>query len=110
MNPSHRAVRWAPLVTACLALVGCSPPQQEAPPPPAVSVSPAVEQNITDYNLFTGRTDAVESVKIRARVWGYLKKIDFKEGEEVQKDQVLFEIDPDAYQAAADQANGRLAL
>src|SRR5207244_1865130 len=59
---------------------------------------------------FTGRTDAVEAVDIRARVTGYLVKLPFKEGSEVQEDDLLFEIDPRPYQAQYDQAVGQVEL
>jgi RND family efflux transporter MFP subunit len=64
---------------------------------------------VIDYANFTGRTAAVDSVELRARVWGYLGKVNFKEGALVQKGDVLFEIDPLTYRAALDQAEGNLA-
>jgi multidrug efflux system membrane fusion protein len=84
-----------------------------APPgarPPVVPVSQAVEREVTDYVDFTGRTDAVDSVGIRARVTGYLVKVAYKEGGEVKKDELLFEIDPRPYQAQLDQARAQVAL
>ena len=94
------------------AALGCSPaPPEGGPlPPPAVTVSYPLEREVTDYNTFTGRTAAVESVKVRAHVWGYLHKINFEEGAQVQKNDVLFEIDPTTYQTTVDQAKARLAL
>ncbi len=84
------------------------PPADEAPPPPAVTVSRPLEAEVTDYNHFTGRTDAVESVQVRAHVWGYLDKINFTEGAEVNKGDVLFKIDPRTYDAALAQAEANL--
>jgi RND family efflux transporter MFP subunit len=88
------------------ALVGCSHESPEAmtPPPAVVSVSLPLERDVTDFSNFTGRTAAKESVKVRARVWGSLQKIDFVEGALVQKDDLLFEIDPRPYQAAVNKA------
>jgi RND family efflux transporter MFP subunit len=63
---------------------------------------------VTDYADFTGRTAAVDSVEVRARVWGYLDKVNFKEGALVKEGDVLFEIDPRTYQAALVQAEGNL--
>ena len=77
-------------------------------PPPAVTVSRVLEGNVTDYNDFTGRTDAVESVQVRSHVWGYLDKINFKEGAEVKKGDLLFKIDPRPYDAALAQAEANL--
>jgi RND family efflux transporter MFP subunit len=64
---------------------------------------------VTDYADFTGRVAAVDSVEVRARVWGYLDKVNFKEGALVKKGNVLFEIDPLTYRAALTQAEGNLA-
>jgi RND family efflux transporter MFP subunit len=77
-------------------------------PPPVVTVSYPLERDVTDYSDFTGRTMAVETVKVRARVFGYLQKINFREGAEVKKDDVLFEIDPRTYQADLDRASANL--
>jgi multidrug efflux system membrane fusion protein len=70
------------------AMAGCQrQPAQVAPPePPAVPVSQPVQQQVTDYVDFTGRTDAVQAVDIRARVTGYLVRMPFKEGSEVRGD------------------------
>ena len=94
----------------CLGLAGCTPAPSEAPAaaPTPVTVSYPVEREVTDYADFTGRTAAVDSVEVRARVWGYLDKVNFKEGALVKKGDVLFEIDPRTYQAALDQAEGNL--
>src|SRR5206468_6283809 len=92
-------------------LAGCARPPLEAPEsaPAQVTVSLPVEREVTDYADFTGRTAAVDSVEVRARVWGYLDRVNFKEGALVKKGDVLFEIDPLTYKAALDQAAGNLA-
>src|SRR5262249_42719680 len=77
--------------------------------PIPVTVSRPVERDVTDYADFTGRTAAVDSVEVRARVWGYLDKVNFKEGALVKAGDVLFEIDPRTYRAALTQAEGNLA-
>ena len=92
-----------------LGVSGCTrSPAVPSPPPTTVSVSYPLEKEITDHADFTGRTAAVESVEVRAHVWGYLEKINFKEGGMVNKDDVLFEIDPRTYQALSDQAQADL--
>lgn len=98
------------LMVSAVGLAGCAPggPPEMVFPPPAVTVSYPLQRNVTDYNDFTGRTAAVEAVKVRARVWGYLQKINFREGAEVKKDDVLFEIDPRSYQADLDRAEATL--
>ena len=111
MKPSPLSIApRALLVTACLGLIGCGkgPVDEMNLPPPAVTVSCAVEGDVTDYNAFTGRTDAVESVQVRAHVWGYLDKINFTEGAEVKKGDLLFKIDPRTYDAALAQAEANL--
>src|SRR4051812_38566593 len=100
---------------ACLALAlvgGCThgPPQVAPPEPPAVPVSQPVAREVTDYVDFTGRTDAVEAVDVRPRVSGYLVKMPFKEGAEVKKGDLLFEVDPRPYQAQLDQAKAQVEL
>src|SRR6476660_3670397 len=109
--------RWrSALACFCLtwsgALVGCSqrPPQLAPAGPPAVPVSHPVDRVVTDYVDFTGRTDAVQAVDVRARVTGYLVQMPFKEGAEVKKGDLLFEIDPRPYQAQLDQALGQVKL
>jgi RND family efflux transporter MFP subunit len=95
----------------CLGLTGCAPAPSEAPAatPVPVTVSRPVERDVTDYADFTGRTVAVESVEVRARAWGHLDKVNFKEGALVRKGDALFEIDPRTYRAALNQAEGNLA-
>jgi multidrug efflux system membrane fusion protein len=94
-------------------LTGCAPkpaPASASSNVPALPVSQPVQREVTDYVDFTGRTDAVETVSIRARVTGYLVQIPFKEGAEVKKGDLLFEIDPRPYQAQLDQAEGQVEL
>src|SRR5260370_31964631 len=95
----------------CLGLLGCARAPSEAPTPPPipVSVSYPVERDVTDYADFTARIAAVDSVEVRAHVWGYLDKVNFKEGALVKKNDVLFEIDPRPYQAMLNQAKAKVA-
>jgi RND family efflux transporter MFP subunit len=94
-----------------IALSGCGGlgKQPPATAPTIVTVSIPIEQEVTDFADFSGRSAAVESVEVRARVGGYLDKVNFKEGELVHKGDVLFEIDPRPYQAQADIATGQVA-
>ena len=93
----------------CLALAGCARAPSEAPAaaPPPVTVSYPVEREVTDYADFTARTAAVDSVELRARVSGYLDKVNFKEGALVKKGDVLFEIDPRTYEAVVEARQGQ---
>src|SRR5580658_8328329 len=82
-------------------LAGCgasAAPQQ--PPPPAVTVAPVEQKELVEWDEFTGRTEAVESVEIRPRVSGYIQEVRFQSGQLVKKGDVLFVIDPRWHQAA----------
>jgi RND family efflux transporter MFP subunit len=86
---------------------GCGAPggnAQSAPPPPQVSVAQVLERRVKDWDEFTGRLQAVESVEIRPRVSGYIDKVAFTEGSQVKRGDLLFVIDPRPYQADADRA------
>src|ERR1700722_5209674 len=95
----------------CLTVAGCARAPLEAPAaaPIPVPVSRPVERDVTDYADFTARTAAVDSVEVRAHVWGYLEKVNCKEGALVKKGDVLFELDPRPYQALLNQAKAKVA-
>ncbi len=111
MNDYRKYVRLATLlVGTCLLMAGCHRGPKMAPTAPTiVQVANPVEREVTDHVDLTGTTAAVDSVEVRARVGGYLMKVDFPEGTIVQKGQVLFEIDPRPYQAQVDYAQGQVA-
>ncbi len=97
------------LLFGLLLLAGCHrPAPNAAPPPPKVTVAPVVEKEIVEWNEFIGRTDAVQSVEIRARVSGYLTSVDFKPGSLVKKGDLLFTIDERPYKADLARAEGQL--
>ncbi len=111
--------RFSPLSVACLLGLawvglgaGCNPAPPAAPAsgPPVVPVSRPVEREVTDYVDYTGRTAAVQALDVRARVTGYLVQMPFKEGGEVKKGDLLFEIDPRPYQDQFDAAKAQVAL
>jgi len=90
---------------AVLLFSGCSKPAgNQAPPPPEVSVAQVLEKPVKDWDEFTGRLQAVESVEIRPRVSGYIDKVAFAEGSLVKQGDLLFVIDPRPYQADYDRA------
>jgi RND family efflux transporter MFP subunit len=99
------------VLASCVALAGCGRAPSAAPQeaPPAVTVSHPVERYITDYADFTARTAAVDSVEVRAHVWGYLDKVNFTEGALVKKGDVLCELDPRPYVALLNQAKAKVA-
>ena len=90
---------------AALAVGGCgSRGAQSAPPPPQVSVAKVLERRVKDWDEFTGRLQAVETVEIRPRVSGYIDKVAFTEGGQVKRGDLLFVIDPRPYRAETDRA------
>src|ERR1700681_1886246 len=93
------------LVAACLlaTVVGARAEAQQGAPPPAVLVQPAELTPIADQSEFIGRAAAVDKVELRARVKGFLGPRKFNDGDQVKKDEVVFTIEPETYQAAVDQ-------
>ncbi len=113
MFHEKRLIVCVSLIGLLVALAtGCQRKSFQIPPPavPPIPVSKPVERTVTDYVDFTGRTNAVESVDIRARVSGYLVQMPFKEGADVKKGELLFEVDPRPYKAQLDQAEGQVNL
>ena len=99
-------------VTLAATLSGCNSSEAKegaAPPAPEVSVAEVVARDVTQWDEFTGRIEAVESVEIRPRVGGYIEKVLYREGQEVRKNDLLFLIDPRPYRAALAQAGAELA-
>ena len=107
----RRHLPWVAALATSLAMAGCQQkhPELVTMPPPVVMVAKPVEREVTDYQVFTARTQATQSVDIKARVSGYLTEILFKDGADVEKDAVLFKIDDRPYKAALDEANANLA-
>ncbi|MGH8230446.1 MAG: efflux RND transporter periplasmic adaptor subunit [Steroidobacteraceae bacterium] len=89
-----------------LSLEGCgkSAGGSQSAAPPQVSVAQVLERKVKDWDEFTGRFQAVESVEIRPRVSGYIDQVAFKEGGSVKRGDLLFVIDPRPYKADADHA------
>jgi multidrug efflux system membrane fusion protein len=108
----NRTSRLLALCSVPVLACGClaDQPQVAAPEVPAVPVSQPVEREVTDTVDFTGRTYAVQSVDVRARVTGYLIKAPFREGAEVKEGDLLFEIDPRPYEAQLQQAQSQVAV
>lgn len=80
----------------------------EAPPPQVVEVAEVTRRQVTDWDSFTGRFEAVERVALRPRVSGYVEQVSFEEGALVEKGQVLFRIDARPYQARLNRARAEL--
>ncbi len=94
-----------------LAFAGCDDKDNAyvAPPPPDVAVARPTRQAVTNFLEFTGNTQAVETVELRARVEGFLDQINFEDGSIVRKGQLLFLIDPKPFEAAVREAEAEVA-
>ncbi len=100
------------VVAIVVALAGCTSeaaPVDAMPPPPEVSVATVLSKPVRHWDDFTGHVAAVESVEIRPRVSGYVERVAYEEGQEIDKGDLLFVIDPRPYRAALAQAQARLA-
>ena len=116
MNRQSVSIWFAAIVLALFIVVqlaGCTLGESAQPAaalaPPAVSVATVVSRQIQDSDEFTGRFEAVERVEIRPRVSGYIASVNFVQGREVSKGDVLFVIDPRPYEASLQQAQAQLA-
>ncbi|MEZ6143536.1 MAG: efflux RND transporter periplasmic adaptor subunit [Zavarzinella sp.] len=102
---SARIVGVLPFITFISLICSCSEtkkPKAELPPP-IVTVAAPILKEVTQYEYFTGRTEAIQKVEIRAKVTGYLKEIYFDAGTEVTENKLLFEIDPEPFNVALSQ-------
>ena len=92
------------------ALYGCSSRSEaQAPPAPSVTVAVPLVQAVQDWDEFTGRFEATQSVEVRARVGGYISGVHFRDGDYVRRGQLLFSLDPRPAQAALASARAQLA-
>ena len=92
------------------ALYGCSSKSEaQAPPAPAVTVATPLVQAVQDWDEFTGRFEATQSVEVRARVGGYIQGVHFRDGDYVRRGQLLFSLDPRPAQAALASARAQLS-
>ncbi len=95
------------LLFAALLLTQCKPKQDEtagAPPPMPVEVASPETKTIALKEIYTGRFSPVEEVKLQARVSGYLESVHFKEGQKINKGDLMFRIDPRVFDAAQTRA------
>ena len=98
-------------VTAVALVGGCAKKQEGAGgpggpggPPPQVTVATPLIKPIVDWDDYVGRFEAIRETEVRPRVSGYIKSINFRDGQFAKAGQLLFVIDPRPFQAALDQA------
>ena len=108
---SRRVSAWLAYLLLLIFAAGCGEkPKPAPPPPPAVTVAQPVQRMVTDYLELTGNTQAIITVQLVARVAGYLEKVLFKDGQLVEKDQLLFLIQQNTYQDTLKQAEAAILL
>lgn len=99
-------MKYLIIFASLLSIVGCKRPPQG--PPPSMPASPVGVMKVKavpviEWEIFSARVEAIESVALSPRVSGYLNTIHFSAGESVKKDQLLFQIDPLPYEARSEQ-------
>lgn len=92
-----------------LFIAACKQRPPSIPPNPSVTVAPAMQRRVTDWNDFTGQFAAVQTVEVRPRVSGYILQVTFREGAEVREGDTLFRIDSRPYAATLASAEAQLA-
>lgn len=105
---------WAVVSLGALSLAvlsGCKNQDGAAytPQPPQVSIAPVVAKQVSQWDEYSGRIEAVETVELRPRVSGYIERVGYREGEDVKKGAVLFTIDARSYRADLARAEAQLA-
>ncbi|OWQ88564.1 efflux transporter periplasmic adaptor subunit [Roseateles aquatilis] len=83
--------------------------QQQHGGPPPVTVAPAIQREVQEFDEFTARLEAPDTVEVRSRVAGTLDKVHFREGQLVKKGDPLFTIDPRPFAAEVARAEAQLA-
>src|SRR6185295_4883339 len=94
-----------------LSAAACARPsaQPADPPAPKVTVAAVIARDVTEWDEFTGRLEAVDAVAVRPRVSGYVSSIKFREGALVRRGDPLVQIDPRPFEAEVDRLRAELA-
>jgi multidrug efflux system membrane fusion protein len=111
LSSSRPLLALAASILIALVAAGCgsqAATPEGAPPAPEVSVANVLAKPVRQWDDFTGRVVAVETVELTPRVSGYVERVEFREGQEVGKGDVLFVIDERRYRADYDRAVAEL--
>ncbi|MFK0090358.1 multidrug efflux RND transporter periplasmic adaptor subunit MexE [Pseudomonas sp. NPDC090755] len=110
MEQSLKPLRYPLALLAVLVMSACgrTPEAVQAPAATKVSVAKVLEQPINEWDEFTGRLEAPETVEVRPRVSGQIDQVAFTEGAQVKKGDVLFQIDPRPFQAEVRRLEAQL--
>jgi multidrug efflux system membrane fusion protein len=105
-----RATLFIAALLCATVLAGCDnkPAAGGPPPPPPVTVSKPLQKQITEWDEYTGRFEALATVDVRARVSGFIDSIHFNDGQIVKQGDLLFVIDPRPYRLAVEQGKADL--
>jgi len=96
------------LLASALLCAACKEAPKAASAPQPVKVTPVVQRDVPIYREWTGTTVGYVTAQIRPKVSGYLASQEYQEGMRVKTGDLLFRIDPQQYQIALDNANGKL--
>ncbi|BAP45361.1 efflux RND transporter periplasmic adaptor subunit [Pseudomonas sp. LJDD11] len=110
MAQSLHFLRYPLTALAMVVLTACgrAPEATQAPAAPKVSVAKVLEQPINEWDEFTGRLEAPETVEVRPRVSGQIDQVAFTDGALVKKGDLLFQIDPRPFQAEVRRLEAQL--
>lgn len=105
-----RLVAVTGMITTALLISGCNkkPDPASTSPAPSVEVARVTQQAVKTWDSFNGRVSATDTVSILPRVGGYITRVAYREGSEVQKGDLLFVIDQRPYRTALDSARAQL--
>jgi len=107
------SVRYTPwLLTLVLTASGCNSEQASSggqAPPPEVGVAQVIAKPVQQWDEYTGRISAIDTVELRPRASGYVQRVAYTEGQDVKRGDLMFQIDPRPYRAALDNAEAQLA-
>ena len=107
INNTYPFAALALSILIAMAIAACNSeaaPADAMPPAPEVSVATVLSKQVRQWDEFTGRVAAVETVELRPRVSGYVERVAFQEGQEVRKGDLLFAIDQRPYRATLESA------
>ncbi|MCW5798280.1 MAG: efflux RND transporter periplasmic adaptor subunit [Nitrospira sp.] len=108
-----RTIRYPSwLLALLLTAAGCNSEQAGStgqPPPPEVGVAQVISKPVQQWDEYTGRISAIDTVELRPRASGYVQKVAYKEGQDVKQGDLMFQIDPRPYRAALENAQAQLA-
>ncbi|MEP2031200.1 MAG: efflux RND transporter periplasmic adaptor subunit [Paracoccaceae bacterium] len=99
MKITQIARKLAMVLAASPVILASAATSQSEAPPPKVSIAAAYSEEITDEAIFIGKGEAINTVAIVARVSGFVKETLVENGAAVEKDDILFRIEPDSYEA-----------